>query len=102
MRNNPQNKTVNEVGTSYTSYLAPKLGKIYAKSINPNISLDTMKKNIRNYIWNAAYSFEDETGRTEYTKKRRFLNTANSIDDKTKLYFLCLNSVKKAKQIIAR
>lgn len=93
-------KTVNEVKNAYTYYLEEKLNKIYGMSVNGQVSLLDMKKNIRNYVWNATYSYK-ENGQTMFTKKKWFLDTVDSMNSKKDLYFLCRNSVNKARQTIA-
>ena len=93
-------KTVNEVKNAYTYYLEEKLNKIYGMSVNGQVSLSDMKKNIRNYVWNATYSYK-ENGQTMFTKKKWFLDTVDSMNSKKDLYFLCRNSVNKARQTIA-
>ena len=93
-------KTVNEVKNAYTYYLEEKLNKIYGMSMNDEVSLDDMKRNIRNYVWDAAYSYK-ENGKTVFTKKKWFLDTVSNISSKKELYFLCRNSVNKARQTIA-
>lgn len=90
-------KTVNEAKTAYTYYLEEKMNKIFGMVKNDKVSLEDMKRNIRNYIWNASYSYEDN-GKTVYTKKKWFIETMNSMDNKSDLFFFCRNSVNKAKQ----
>lgn len=84
---------VNQIKNAYTYYLDHKLNKLYAMSINNNVTLDAMRKNIRNYIWNAIYSYPQNN----YTKKKWFLNTVYSINNKYDLYMFCRNSVNKAR-----
>jgi hypothetical protein len=91
-------KTVNEVKNAYTFYLQPKLGKIYSMSKNDNVSLDTMKNIVRSYIKPAKYSYP--TG--NLTKKAWFQDELDSLTTKKQVYFLCRNSVNKAKETIAR
>ena len=43
-------KTVNELKNAYTYYLEGKMNKIYGMAINDDISLDDMKRNIRNCL----------------------------------------------------
>ena len=94
-------KYVDEVKNSYTYYLEKKLNKIYGMWTNNSVSLDDMKRNIRNYIWDATYSYKVGT-KTMYTKKKWFLDTVDTIGSKKELYYLCRNSIKKAQQTISR
>jgi len=94
-------KTVNQVKRAYTFYLEEKLNKLYSQMVNDNVSLEDMKRNVRNYIYNASYSYQDN-GRTIYTKKRWFTNTLNDLSSKQGVYFLCLNSVRRARATEAR
>ena len=94
-------KTVNQVKPAYTHYIQPKLGKLYAQMKNESVSTEDMKRNIRNYIYPARYSFK-QNGRTIYTKKAWFLNELDNIETKQGLYFFCVNSVRRAKETIAR
>ena len=94
-------KYVDEVKNSYTYYLEQKLNKIYGMWTNKDVSIEDMKRNIRNYIWDATYSYK-QNGKTMYTKKKWFLETVDEIDTKSGLYYLCRNSIKKAQQTISR
>ena len=94
-------KTVDEMVTSYTYWLEPKIGKLYAQMIRDDISLDDMKRNVRNYVWNANYSWTSENGQKHFTKKKWFLETLNSLETKKDVYFLCRNSINKAKETFA-
>ena len=93
-------KMVDEVKNSYTYYLENKLNKIYYMSKCRDVSLEIMKKNIRNYIWDATYSYT-HNGKTMYTKKKWFLETMDEIDSKKDLFFFCQNSIRKAQQTLA-
>lgn len=95
-------KTVNKVLSSYTYYLEPKMNKIYSQMINDNVSLEAMKKNIRNYIWSASYSWTSENGQKYFTKKKWFLETLGTLETKKSVYFLCKNSVNKAKETLVK
>lgn len=95
-------KTVNKVLSSYTYYLEPKMNKIYSQMINDNVSLEDMKKNIRNYIWSAGYYWASENGQKYFTKKKWFLETLDTLETKKSVYFLCKNSVNKAKETLAK
>ena len=90
-------KTVDQVKNAYTYYLEDKLNKIYYMSRSSVVSLDDMKRNIRSYIWDAAYSYT-QSDTTMYTKKKWFLDTMNNITNKKDLFFLCRNSIRKAQQ----
>ena len=94
-------KTVNEVSPAYTHYLEPKLGKLYVQMANPKVSLSDMKRNVRNYIYPARYSFKSN-GQVVYTKKRWFMDTLKELTLKSQVYFFCLNSVNKARETEAR
>ena len=94
-------KTVNEVKNSYTYYLQEKLPEINRMLYGKEISLDDMKRNIKNYIWNATYSYK-VNGQTKYTKKQWFLSQVDQCPNKMKLYYLCVNSIMKAEETIAR
>ncbi len=95
------NKTVNEVQPSYTHYLEPKLGKLYAQMYNKNVSVEDMKRNVNNYIYPARYSFK-QNGRTVYTKKKWFKEELESLETKKQVFRLCYNSVNKARITEAR
>ena len=94
-------KTVNEVKRAYTFYLKLKLGKLYAQMLNKSVSLDAMKKNVKNYIFDAGYSYK-QNGKTCFTEKKWFIETLNNLETKQQVYLFCLNSVKKAQETIAR
>ena len=98
MNSNPSKRTVNEVRNAYTFYLQPKLGKIYSMSRNPNVSLDAMKAIVRSYIKPAKYSYPVNN----LMKKAWFQNVITDIETKEDVYYLCRNSVRKAKRTIAR
>ena len=98
MNSNPSQKTVNEVRNAYTFYLQPKLGKIYSMSKNRNVDLETMKTIVRSYIKPATYSYPTKN----LTKKDWFQKELASLETKKQVYFLCRNSVNKAKRTIAR
>ena len=93
--------TVNEVSRSYTYYLEEKLGKIYSMSVSRSVPLEAMRRNIFNYIYDAQMSYPTASGKV-YTKKKWFLDQVNSIDDKKQLYWLCRNSVMKARRTEAK
>ncbi len=94
-------KTVNQIKRAYTFYLEEKLNKLYSQMVNSKVSLEDMKRNVRNYIYPASYSYQSN-GRTIYTKKRWFTNTLNDLSSKQGIYFLCLNSVRRARATEAR
>ena len=94
-------KTVNQNKKAYTYYLEEKLGKLYSQMVNPNVSLDNMKRNVKNYIYDATYSYK-VNGQTQLTKKKWFVDTLEDIDTKKGIYFLCLNSVRRARATEAR
>lgn len=98
MRANPLNKTVNEIKSAYTYYLEQKRPQIYGMMVRKDVSLDVMKKNIANYIFNASYKTADGTP----TKKKWFLETMNKMISKKDIYWFCINSINKAKTTIAR
>jgi hypothetical protein len=98
MKFNSNQKTVNEVKNAYTFYLQPNLGKIYAMSKNPKVSLGAMKGIIRSYISPATYSYPEN----QLTKKAWFQDELESLETKKQVYLFCRNSVRKAKQTIAR
>lgn len=98
---NETKKTVNEIQQSYTFYLEPNLGKLYYQMINPNISIEDMKRNVNNYIYPASYSFT-KNGQTFYTKKKWFKEELAKLETKKQIYFLCRNSVRKAKETSVR
>lgn len=101
MKNSNNLKTVDEMATSYTYYLEPKIGKLYAQMVRDDVSLEDMKRNVRNYVWNANYSWTSMNGQKHYTKKKWFLETLNSLETKKDVYFLCRNSINKAKETLA-
>ena len=101
MKKNSNFKTVNELKNSYAYYIEAKLNKIYAMSKLDTVSLDAMKKNVKNYVYNATYSYQ-ENGQTYYTKKQEFLDNVDSMKDKSELARYCYNVVNKAKDTIAR
>lgn len=94
-------KTVNQNKKAYTYYLEEKLGKLYSQMVNAKVSLEDMKRNVRNYIYDATYSYKSN-GQTMFTKKKWFTETLNDIDSKQGVYFLCLNSVRRARATEAR
>jgi hypothetical protein len=96
-----QPDTVNELPNAYTYYLEEKLGKLYSQMLNKNVSVEDMKKNVYNYIWNSVYSFK-KNGVTVYTKKKWFVETLRELESKKQIYFLCRNSVKRARETEAR
>ena len=98
MNSNPNQKTVNEVRNAYTFYLQPKLGKIYAMAHNKNVDLETMKNIVRSYIKPAKTTYPVNN----QMKKVWFKKVIDEIETKEDLYFLCRNSVNKAKRTIAR
>lgn len=96
----PNQKTVNNVKNSYTFYLEPKIQKLYAMMVNEDIPLEAMKHNIKLYIEPAKYSYQVK-GQTYYTKKKWFLEEVELATTKQQLYYLCRNSVRKAKETVA-
>jgi len=92
-------KTVNEVLPSYTHYLEPKLGKLYFQMASSSVPLENMKKNIRNYVYPARYSYSKD-GQVYYTKKKWFLDKIDNMNTKSQLYMFCRNSVRKAKETL--
>lgn len=98
MKRNTTNKTVNEIGTAYTYYLENKIKQIWSMSENREVSIEDMKKNIRHYIWNAAYKTADGT----LTKKQWFIDTVNGMSSKKDIYWFCVNSINKARETVAR
>lgn len=90
-------ETVNEVSKSYTYYLEPKLKQIYRMSVMKKVSIDTMRKNIRNYIYNATTYYTDDYGKRVPTKKVEFLDKINDMESKKEIYWYCRNSVDKAR-----
>lgn len=94
-------KTVNQIKPAYTFYLEPKLGKLYSQMTNRNVTVEDMKRNVRNYIYDARYSFTSN-GRVQFTKKHWFLDELESLETKKQVYFLCRNSVNKAKETEVR
>ena len=93
--------TVNEVKQAYTYYLEEKLGKIFSMSKNKAVSLNVMQGIVKSYIAKARYSYPTKHGK-KLTKKQWFLDQVDSAESKKSLYFLCLNSVNKARQTEAR
>lgn len=93
-------KTVNEVRNSYTYYLEPKLRQIYGMSVMKKVSIDMMKRNIYNYIYNATAYYTDDCGKRVPTKKAEFLNKINNMESKKEIYWYCRNSVNKARGAI--
>lgn len=91
-------ETVNEVSKSYTYYLEPKLKQIYRMSVMKKVSIDTMRKNIRNYIYNATTYYTDDYGKRVPTKKVEFLDKINDMESKKEIYWYCRNSVDKARE----
>jgi len=98
MKNNPNRLTVNEVRNAYTFYLQPNLGKIYSMAHNNKVSLEAMKNIVKSYIQPATTTYPIK----QNTKKVWFKNTIDSLESKQELYYLCRNSVNKAKDTIAR
>jgi len=94
-------KTVNEIKPSYTFYIEPKLGKLYSQLKNENVSVDDMKRNVRNYIYDSLYSYV-VNGKVHYMKKRWFIGELESLETKKQVYFLCLNSVNKSRETPVR
>lgn len=101
MKNSNNLKTVDEMATSYAYYLEPKIGKLYAQMVRDDVSLEDMKRNVRNYVWNANYSWTSMNGQKHFTKKKWFLETLASLETKKDVYFLCRNSINKAKETLA-
>ena len=95
---NKKMKTVNEVKRAYTFYLEGKLGKIYSMAHNKNVSLEAMKNIVKSYTKPATYSYPIK----QHTKLKWFKETVDSITSKTQLYYLCRNSVNKARLTEAR
>lgn len=99
--NSNKPKTVDEMATSYAYYLEPKIGKLYTQMVRDDVSLEDMKRNVRNYVWNANYSWTSKDGQKHFTKKKWFLETLASLETKKAVYFLCRNSINKAKETLA-
>lgn len=93
-------KTVNEVRNSYTYYLEPKLRQIYGMSVMKKVSIDMMKRNIYNYIYNATAYYTDDCGKRVPTKKAEFLNKINNMESKKEIYWYCRNSANKARKTL--
>lgn len=91
-------KTVNQIKPAYTHYIEPNLGKIYSMSKNNDVSLRMLKNIIKSYIKPARYSYPVGN----LTKKDWFQNELESLTTKRQVYFLCRNSVNKARQTLAR
>lgn len=95
-------KTVNEISKSYTYYLEPKLRQIYGMSVINKVSIETMKRNIYNYIYNATSYYTNDYGEMVPTKKAEFLNKIKNMTTKKEIYLYCRNSVNKAKKTKVR
>lgn len=94
-------KTVNEIARSYTYYLEPKISKLYGMCKNRNVSLDDMKKNVFNYIYDASTYYYDSNGKKVNMKKVEFLDNVNSMKTKYEIYWYCVNSVRRARATLA-
>lgn len=94
-------KTVNEIKNSYAHYLVPKIRQIYGMSVLRKVSIEAMRKNIYNYIYDAPAYYTDESGNRLPTKKVEFLKNIDNMDTKKEIYRYCLNSVNKARKTLA-
>ena len=96
-------RTVNEVSRCYTYYLEQKINKIYSQMTNEDVSIEDMRRNIKSYIYPSLYSFySKKSGKLTYTKKKWFIEQLNSSKTKKQIYFLCRNSIRKARETEAR
>ena len=94
-------KTVNQVKPAYTYYLEPKLNQIYAMAFLNSATLDGMKKNVRRYIAPARRTYK-VNGVKHNMKKVWFLDELDKLETKKEVFFLCNNSVKRARATLAR
>lgn len=90
--------TVNETKRAYTYYLEQKMKQIWGMWQNKKVSLETMKKNIFNYIFDAASYYIDTAGNKVPMKKQEFLKNVEAMVSKEDVYWYCYNSVNKAKR----
>ena len=67
-------------------------------SVSRKVSIETMRKNIYNYIYNATTYYINDYGNRVPTKKVEFLKNINNMETKKEIYWYCLNSINKARE----
>jgi len=87
-----QTKKVNYVvcESSYCHRLAPRLKQLYFFYKNKKFNTQDMRNKV----------YEIVQGATLTNKMSTFLNKVANIENKRSLYFLCHNSVRKARQTV--